>query len=114
METQLQYEYAKKHLADSLQVVQDKKINELKFSKEKNQRYFLMAGILLIAVFSIFMFNRYRLTKKQKHIIQLQKELVEQKQKEVIESLNYAKRIQQSWLPTVKFLERKIKNSSDN
>ncbi|MFN7912420.1 MAG: tetratricopeptide repeat protein [Bacteroidota bacterium] len=114
METQMQYEYAKKHLADSLRVVQDKKINEFKFSKEKNQRYFLIAGILLIALFSLFMFSRYRLIKKQKHIIEIQKELVEQKQKEVIESLKYAKRIQQSWLPTIKYLERKIKNQPES
>jgi hypothetical protein len=95
-------------------VVQDKKINEFKFSKEKNQRYFLIAGILLIALFSLFMFSRYRLIKKQKHIIEIQKELVEQKQKEVIESLKYAKRIQQSWLPTIKYLERKIKNQPES
>ncbi len=45
--------------------------------------------------------------------IQLQKDIVDEKQKEIVDSINYAKRIQQSLLPTEKYLERNIKKLHD-
>jgi hypothetical protein len=40
--------------------------------------------------------------------IETQKQRVEEKQKEIIDSIQYAKRIQQSLLPTEKYIERTI------
>ena len=42
-------------------------------------------------------------------IIEKQKQEVEEKQKEIIDSINYAKRIQQSQLPTEKYINKSIK-----
>ncbi|MCC6837670.1 MAG: hypothetical protein IT234_03925 [Bacteroidia bacterium] len=39
-----------------------------------------------------------------------QKEVVEQKQKEIIDSIRYSKRIQQSLLPKEKYIEKILKN----
>ncbi len=71
-----------------------------------------IAGLLLAIVFSLFIYNRLQLTKKQKQIIEHQKQLVEEKQIEVLASIRYAKRIQQSLLPTEKFIERILKKNS--
>ena len=40
--------------------------------------------------------------------INLQKEIIEEKQKEVMDSIRYAKRIQQSLLPTEKYIARNL------
>ena len=40
---------------------------------------------------------------------QHQKEIVEEKQKEILDSIRYAKRIQQSLLPTEKYIDKKFK-----
>jgi len=63
----------------------------------------------LVIIFSGFMFNRFKVTQKQKDIIESQKEiveeqkkLVEEKQKEVMDSIQYAKRIQMAQMSSEK------------
>ncbi len=113
IKSQLKYEYEKKAAADSVKVAEEKKLTTVKFKHEQNQRYFLYGGLGLTVLFGIFMFNRFRITQKQKSIIEqqktiveMQKHIVEEKQKEIIDSIRYAKRIQQSLMPTEKFIER--------
>ena len=63
-------------------------------------------GILgLVCIFSIWMFFKFKQTQRQKNIIaiqndlvQKQKQLVEEKQKEISDSINYAHRIQSSFM----------------
>ncbi len=108
IKNQLNYEYDKKVVADSLKAAEEKKIRQLKSEQEKKQRYFLYAGLVLTLVFGGFMFNRFRITQKQKKVIEEQKHLVEEKQKEIIDSIHYAKRIQQSLMPNEKYIEKTI------
>lgn len=63
--------------------------------------------LLVVLVFSVMLFKRFQLTQKQKKIIELQKVeveeqklIVEEKQKELGDSINYAKRIQSSFMAT--------------
>lgn len=112
VQNQMQYDFDKKQLSDSLKVAEERKLNQVKFKQEKTQRYFLYAGLVLVIVFLGFMYNRFNITKKQKQIIEKkekfakeqnieiykQKHLVEQKQKEIIDSITYAKHIQQAVL----------------
>jgi serine phosphatase RsbU (regulator of sigma subunit) len=63
-------------------------------------------GILgLVCIFSVWMFFKFKQTQRQKNIIaiqndlvQKQKQLVEEKQKEISDSINYAHRIQSSFM----------------
>lgn len=59
---------------------------------------FSVCGIIFLVVFLVVINNRFRLTKKQKATIEHQKAIVDQKQKEVLDSINYAKRIQYTLL----------------
>jgi len=54
---------------------------------------------VLVFIFSVFMYNRVKVTQKQKRIIEKQKQLVEENQKEIIDSITYAKRLQLAILP---------------
>ncbi|MBL7884802.1 MAG: tetratricopeptide repeat protein [Bacteroidia bacterium] len=56
-------------------------------------------GLLILLVFSVFLYNRFRVTNKQKQLIAQQKELVMGKNKEILDSIKYAKRIQAAILP---------------
>ncbi len=112
MQKELQYEYEKKVAADSLKIEVNRKITEVKFKQEKTQRYALYGGVFVLICVAVFIFNRLQVTKKQNLIIENQKmevelkneeithqkELVDEKQKEIIDSINYAKRIQQAVL----------------
>lgn len=61
---------------------------------------------LLIAV----ILRSLNINKQKNKLITEQKELVEEKQKEIIDSITYAKRIQQALLPTEKYIARNLKN----
>ena len=108
VEAQMQYDFDKKEAEQK--AVQEKKnaiADEAKRKKDITLK-FVAGGLIIVIVFSFFLFNRFRLTQKQKIIIETQKFLVEEKQKEVLDSIRYAKRIQQSLFPTEKYIERKL------
>ena len=117
IKSQLKYEYEKKAAADSVRVLEEKKIVAVQLKQEKTQRYALYGGLGLVGLFAIFMVNRFRVTNKQKKLIEAQKKIVEhqkhivdEKQKEILDSINYAKRIQESLLPTETYINRILKN----
>ncbi|HYG49870.1 MAG TPA: SpoIIE family protein phosphatase [Flavobacteriales bacterium] len=57
-------------------------------------------GLILVLVFLFFILNRFKVTQRQKRIIEIQKETVDASQKKIIDSINYAKKIQYSILPS--------------
>ncbi len=75
--------------------------------KEKRQLYIIVfAGLfaLMLTGFLIVLFNRFKLIKKQNTVIEKQKFEVEEKNKEIIDSITYAKRIQSALLASDKLL----------
>lgn len=87
---------------------QKQTIQKEQLRREKTQRFALFGGIALLIVFAVFMFNRFKITQKQKKTIELQKKLVEEKQKEVMDSIHYAQRIQKAQMPSDNYIEKKI------
>lgn len=111
---QMKYEFEKKTIADSLLVVEEKKITYEKLKQEKTIRYGLFLFMALLITFSFIMFNRFKIIKKKNGIIREQKEIVEEKQREIIDSINYAERIQRSFLATEDLLTTNLSLASSN
>ena len=95
---------------------------ELINNQEKKQQQFIIYAVVfvlvIVFVFSGFLFRRFKITQKQKHIIQLQKDevsrqkhLVEEHQKEIIDSITYAKRLQQAILPADAEIKKHLPNN---
>ncbi|MDG1475719.1 MAG: SpoIIE family protein phosphatase, partial [Vicingaceae bacterium] len=83
-------------------------------SKEENQRiisYLIAIGLFIVLLFTFFIFNRLRVTKQQKKIIEYQKAEVEEAHKEIKDSIDYAKRIQTAILPLPKRVQTYFKES---
>ena len=102
IKSQLNYEFEKKEA-----ILNEQQLKERAIAAEKNyiQKIIIasfLLGFLLVVIFAFFIFRTLKLTKHQKHII-------EEKQKEILDSIHYAKRIQTSLLPTEKYIERKLK-----
>ncbi|MBA3704440.1 MAG: tetratricopeptide repeat protein [Bacteroidetes bacterium] len=99
MSQQFKYDYDKKALADSLNFMNQKNISDLKNEAERkaeqNKRYTLYAGLSLMLIFSLFIFSRFRVTAKQKKVI-------EHQNLQIVESINYSKQIQEAVLPSEK------------
>jgi hypothetical protein len=60
------------------------------------------------SVATIFIYDRFKVTQRQKKIIEKQKALVDLKQKEMIDSIHYASRIQNSLLSPEKYIHRTL------
>jgi serine phosphatase RsbU (regulator of sigma subunit)/tetratricopeptide (TPR) repeat protein len=110
IQKQFQFEYDKKTVADSIKSSQQKQILELQLAKQKSQKNYLFGILFLIVVFTFFVYNRLQITRKQRNIISDQKAIVDEKQKEIVDSITYAKRIQQAILPNHKFIDEKLSN----
>jgi tetratricopeptide (TPR) repeat protein len=106
---QLSFDYARRSSIDSLKRVEERTIVKEQLKYEQKTRYYLYGGLALVVFFSIFIFNRFRVTKKQKVIIEEQKIIVETRNKEVTDSILYAKRIQDAMLPSKKYIDRNLK-----
>jgi len=61
----------------------------------------------LISIFALVLMKRFRVTNRQKKII-------EEKNKEILDSIHYAKRIQQSLLTSDIYIERALKKLNPN
>lgn len=132
IKSQIKYEYEKQAAADSVKHQEQQKVKDAQLAaqsaslkQEKTQRWALYCGIGLITLFSGFMYNRFRITRKQKQIIETQKvevdqqreladvrrliaeeqkHIIEEKQKEILDSIHYAKRIQQAMLTSEEYM----------
>lgn len=108
MKAQLAYDYNKKEEKIKLESA----INNIK-NEEENLRTKVVLGFVLVffialGVFAYFIFRNYRKEKVSKEIIAGQKQIIEEKQKEVLDSIRYAKRIQNSLLASEKYIQRNM------
>lgn len=103
------YEVSKKEAELKAVANAEKENLELKASKERQKQqliiYAVGAGLLVSMIFSFFIFKGLQRNKRAGKIIALQKKqvedknhLIEEKQKEINDSINYAQRIQNSFL----------------
>lgn len=106
---EMNFDFEKKEAATKAeQDIKDALAKEELKQKEKQRNYFIL-GFALVGLLSLFIFRSYRQKQKANKIISLQKILVEEKQKEILDSIHYAKRIQQSLLPTDTYIDRTLK-----
>jgi serine phosphatase RsbU (regulator of sigma subunit)/Tfp pilus assembly protein PilF len=125
IQQQAKYEYEKQKVLNDAEY--EKQIAIEKQAKEKQIiiTTTTAGGLVLVIVFLIFIFNRLRITKKQKEVIEQQKLEVEQqknivehahsqleeKNQEIMDSITYAKRIQNAILPPLKVVKEYLNES---
>lgn len=105
LRAQMNFDYEKRVTADSVRNAENQRVEnaakqalQAQLSQERTQRYSLYGGLLLVIVFTGFLFNRFKVTRTQNKLIAQQKQIVEKKNKEVMDSINYARRIQEAIL----------------
>jgi tetratricopeptide (TPR) repeat protein/serine phosphatase RsbU (regulator of sigma subunit) len=118
VESQMQYEFDKKQNAEKLKQETKDAIVRQEKKRQRIITFSVSIGLALVLIFSLLIFNRFRVTLKQKKIIEIQKkkvenqkELIEEKNKQVTDSINYAKRIQTAILPPIGTFKKKLPNS---
>jgi tetratricopeptide (TPR) repeat protein len=110
-------ENSKKEVAKTLKFKMDTKEALAKEEADRQAiiRNTFMAACGIMFFVAILVYRSYRnkskanqLISEQKKELELQKEILDEKNKEVTDSIHYAKRIQISLLPTEKFMERQL------
>ena len=85
------------------------------FNEQKKRQTIILITVILIlltvSIFSVLLFNRFKLTKKQNKIIEDQKNQVQEKNKEITDSITYAKRIQAAILPSDRVFKKHLPES---
>ena len=127
LKKEMQYSFDKKFAEDSIKHTEEQKVKDAiikanisELNQEKTQRFALYGGIILLIVFGIFIYNRFKLSQKQKEIIELKNKetesqniIIEEKQKEILDSIHYAKRIQNALLASETILNENL-NGNNN
>jgi len=102
-EMQTKYETEKKEKEIEL-LTKDNEIKDLAVSKQKLLRNSLIAGLVLALAMAFLLYNRYRLKQKANA-------LLEEKNRYITDSINYASRIQTAILPPDELIKEHLPDS---
>jgi serine phosphatase RsbU (regulator of sigma subunit) len=101
---QAKYEYELQKAKDD---AEHEKILAIEYEEKIKQQILTFSAttvLIMVIIFLVFVFNRLKITRKQKMIIEEQK-------KEIIDSINYAKRIQEAMLPHPEIVKELLPDS---
>jgi serine phosphatase RsbU (regulator of sigma subunit) len=70
--------------------------------------YAITIGLIVVILFSFVLSSRLKITRQQKRIIEAQKHVVDEKQKEILDSIHYAQRIQNAILAKEEDIKKQL------
>ena len=115
IQAEMNYEFDKQQTADSIKNAEETKQQELKHNNEILQQkiytYSGAIGFLLMIIVAVVSFRGYRQKQKANELLEVKNEVIEEKNKDITDSITYAKRIQDAMLPS---LETENKLFSDS
>lgn len=106
-EMQGKYDADKKNREIEL-LQKDKDLREVEFSRQKTVRNSFIVGFVLVIALVAILYNRYRIKTHAAESLEMKNRIIEAKQKEILDSIHYAKRIQESLLPNEKYIDRAL------
>jgi tetratricopeptide (TPR) repeat protein len=102
-----------KNIKTQLELEKNKKDNEIKRLKIKRTSVVLisLSSVVIILILSLFfVFRLLKLRRNDLTLLKNKNEIIEEKQKEILSSIRYAKRIQDSFLASEKYIQKKLHN----
>ncbi len=108
---EIRTEFKQKSLNDSLQNQIQINMRDLELVQKKRESYFGIILLIIVSASAFLFYRRFKLSQKQKAEIEFQKKVVEVKNKEITESINYAKNVQDALMPHLNELSEIFKDS---
>jgi cell division protein FtsL len=87
---------------------QENALLNLQVKSESLQKMVFIVIACLMMVMAFFIFRGFRQKHKTNLALEEKNKIIEEQQREVLDSIHYAKRIQQSLLATEKYIQRNI------
>lgn len=75
-------------------------------NKDKITKISLLVGAVMLLVLAFLLFNRYRLKSKTNTLLERQNSIISEKNKDISDSINYAKKIQDAILPSINDIKK--------
>ncbi len=110
-ELKMNSEFQKKDAIAKIEQNKKDALAEQEIQKQNNLRNSLFVGFALMILLAVVSFRSFRRKQKDNQVIIKQKELVENKNKEITKSIQYALRIQNAILPPPKSVSLSFNNS---
>jgi len=107
IKSQLKYEFEKKEAILKEQQEKERAIAEEKDRFQQIVIWSVAGGLFLVVLFTVFVIRSLRITNRQKTII-------EEKQKEILDSIRYAKRIQTALITPEKYIDKNLNKLQNN
>jgi serine phosphatase RsbU (regulator of sigma subunit) len=98
VQTEMNFEFQQKQAAQKAEQDKLQVIAEQEHKKQLIIRNAFIIGFVLMMALAFFIFRGYKQKQNAAKVINLQKIMVEQKQKEIVDSLHYAQKIQKALL----------------
>jgi len=122
---ELNFQFKKQHFTDSLEHVkveevaaQKLKNEQVKTASQKKLTYTFIIAFLVMMVSAIFIYKEYKAKKQahqtilsQKKEVEHQSAIIHEKNREILDSITYAKRIQNAILPPQKVVKEYLQES---
>ncbi|MCC6837159.1 MAG: tetratricopeptide repeat protein [Bacteroidia bacterium] len=106
---EMTYDFEKKEAANKAEQEKQNLLAQEQIKQKEKERNYFIVGFILVAIMAGLSYRSFRQKQKANRLITLQKQMLEQKQKELLDSIEYAKRIQLSILPNENYISRSIK-----
>lgn len=118
LKSEINYEFEKKEQLIRLEQEKKDAISNETLKRQKIQTYSFAGGLGLVFMLTLITWRAYSQKRKHNQIILTQKSeveyakaAVEEKQREIVDSITYAKRLQQAVLPPIKFIQQHLPES---
>jgi tetratricopeptide (TPR) repeat protein len=105
MQTRFDSENKEKQIA-----LQDQqlKVQDLEDQRKNTVINFTIIGLVLMFLLALLLYNRFRIKQKANKELESAYQVIEEKNKSITDSIHYAKRIQESLLPTEKYIDKSL------
>lgn len=110
IQSEMQYEFDKKSVADSIRNLEKHKVKDAEIAlanaeikRDKSQLLLVITGLIIVILALGIVYNRFKISQKQRATIEKQKA-------QIVESINYSKKIQDALLPDIKGMKEFIRN----
>ncbi len=111
---EMNYEFDKKEAAAKLDQEKKEAVAAAESKKQKIIIWSVCGILLLVFSFAVFAYRSYLQKQKANIEITKQKEIIEEKQKEILDSIYYARRIQRSLMSNENYIQKNLKRLMQN
>ena len=108
VQLEMNYEFDKKEAASQIEQQKKEVISQ---AESKKRNIIIMSVVVVLVLMLLFVIYVYRNLREKQRInieITMQKHIIEEKQKEILDSIYYARRIQQALLTSEKYINRNL------